>query len=227
MNKIIIIFILIIIILLSYTIEGFESNILYNYFNPVNKNTPKSFYEMDDYYTLNFSQPTEVWNNETKVPSIYENRFNFVPLAIYKQPDNITTDRLSSSKCCLVQKFANDDDQFQYTYKKYENNDCNIDNFELDHNNQLLFDGYNGWSNDYCTDNNSNLGSCQHYDFECIDFVTKTTCDEYNKRMPLDKQNRKILYNWSPLPCYTKQKTPKNLTYIEPTNVTYINNREV
>jgi len=241
MNKIFIIFILIIIILLlGYTAEGFigeyeeQSGSKLNYFNQVNENTPKSFYEMDDYYPISFvsakdrtvsdSSKTNIWNNEAKIPTIYENRFNFVPLTTDNKFKTNTDNRLSSSKCCLVKKVLDNNDGFEYTYTKYQDDQCNIDNFELDQNNQLLFEGYNGWSNDYCSNDTSNLGSCQHYNFECIDFVSQDKCDEYNNRMHVDKLNRKLSYNWKESPCYNKEKIPKSMDYIEPKNITYTDN---
>lgn len=215
MNKIFIIFILIIIILLfSFNTWGSGALEHFSYFNTVTDLTPKSYYEMDDYYTISIPSPIDrtvsdstkakIWNNEAQIPTIYENRFNFIPLTTDNNFETITDDRLSSSKCCLVKKMLDYNDGFEYTYTKYEDDKCNIDNFELDHNNQLLFEGYNGWSNDYCSNDTSTLGSCQHYNFECIDFVSKDKCDEYNTLMPADKLKRKISYDWKAKPCYNK-----------------------
>ena len=88
-------------------------------------------------------------------------------------------------------------------------------NFEIDQNNQLLFDGVNNWNNEECKDDSKILGSCQHYNFECIDFVSKDTCDEYNNRIPADKLNRKIAYNWKELPCYNRKNSNIPIKSIE------------
>jgi hypothetical protein len=172
-------------------------------FNPVNENTPKSFIDIDYFYRILF--PTNI--NTT---SIYENRFNFIPITINEKKlnDDISNfnknyQELKSNKCCLVKKILNKD-EFKYTYKEYFNSDCDLNNFELDQNNQLLFDGQNGWSNSQCSNNTSKLGSCQHYNFECIDFVSKNKCDEYNNRIPPDPQKRKITFNWNQKPCYNR-----------------------
>lgn len=227
MNKILLIFILIIIILLIFTTT--ENFIDTNYFNPVTENTPKSYYKMDDYYSISLPLSTDRvvsdstkaknWNNEAKIPTIFENRFNFIPLSTNNKFKTNTDDRLSSSKCCLVKKVLDNNDGFKYMHTKYQDDECNIDNFELDQNNQLLFEGYNGWSNDYCSNDTSNLGSCQHYNFECIDFVSKDTCDAYNNRMPVDRLNRKLSYNWHPVPCYNRKDTNVDIKSIEPTIV--------
>jgi hypothetical protein len=188
--KNIIIFILLISIFLLISQENF---------NPVTLTTPKSFINLDPYYTINN------FNSNINTTSIYENRFNFIPTTINDKNlvSNIDSDQIKSNKCCLVKKML-DNDNFKYEYTKYENENCNLNNFELDQNNQLLFDGVNGWSNDYCSPDTSTLGSCQHYNFECIDFTSKNKCDEYNSKMPSDPQDRKITYDWSKKPCYNK-----------------------
>jgi hypothetical protein len=228
------IFIIIIILLLflisnillaeSFTGSKEQDNYIHNYFNTVTDKTPRSYYEMEDYYKISLSLPPDniiskpldfdVWNKEAKIPSIYENRFNFIPMTTNNNAKPDTSNRLSSSKCCLVKKVFDGND-FKYIYNKYYNDDCNIDNFELDHNNQLLFEGYNGWSNEYCSNDSNILGSCQHYDFECIDFVSKETCENYNKNIPADRLNRKVVYSWLPVPCYNKNKTNIPLKSIE------------
>ena len=136
--------------------------------------------------------------------SIYENRFNFIPSTINKNIlSNINNDDLKSNKCCLVKKEL-DNNNFKYTYTLYNNLDCNINNFALDHNNELLFDGINNWNNNNCNNDTNILGSCQHYNFECIDFVDKETCNKYNDKMPPDPLNRKINFTWSNKPCYNR-----------------------
>ena len=169
-------------------------------FNPVSSNTPKSFNNINSYYRILFP-------STSNTTSIYENRFNFIPSTMNddkKLNKDNNYDELRSNSCCLVKKILDNNDGFAYTYTPYSNNDCDLDNFELDQNNQLLFDGQNGWSNSYCSKDTTNLGSCQHYDFECIDFVSNDKCNEYNNRMPPDPQNRKLTFNWNKKPCYNK-----------------------
>ena len=107
----------------------------------------------------------------------------------------------------MVKKLLNDNGNFEYSFSEYKDLDCDLNNFELDQNNQLFFDGINDWSNKFCSSDNSNLGSCKHFDFECIDFVSKDKCNEYNNRMPPDPLNRKITFEWQKTPCYQKMYT--------------------
>lgn len=194
MKTFIIIFLLIIILFLIANKENF---------NPIN--TPKSFIDTDLFHKISLP-------GSSNTTSIYENRFGFIPTTIN---DNKTLnndnnhfvknyDELISNKCCLVKKILDNNDGFKYTYTKYADNDCGLNNFELDQNNQLLFDEQNGWSNSNCSTETTNLGSCQHYNFECIDFVSKKKCDEYNNRMPPDPQKRKITFNWNKNPCFMR-----------------------
>jgi len=148
------------------------------------------------------------YNSCDSFTNIYENRFNFIP--VVKLDSNLNpfmifnnNDKIKNNNCCLIKKFIDGND-FKYIYQKYNNSDCDIDNFYLDQNNQLLFDGINNWDNKYCNNNNDFLGSCKHYDFECIDFVDEITCNNYNNRMQLDKQNKKIYFSWSKKPCYNR-----------------------
>jgi hypothetical protein len=197
MLKTIIIIILLILILLFNYSEPFTI------FNPVDENTPNGFYNIDRFLRILFPS-----NKHTS--SIYENRFNFIPTTINDDKLNndisLSTsnyDDLKSNNCCLVKKELNNNN-FKYTYKKYNDLKCDIDNFVLDQNNQLLFDGINNWNNNECKDDTTKLGSCQHYNFECIDFIDKETCDKYNEKMPPDPLNRKFAFTWSNKPCYNK-----------------------
>jgi hypothetical protein len=199
MTKTIIIIILLIIIYLLY-----NSNENFSYFNTVDENTPKNNSEIDRFFRILL--PSDKYTS-----SIYENRFNFIPATINDNKNlnkdiSLSTnfyDDIKSNKCCLVKKELAGNN-FIYKYKKYNDLECDLDNFQIDQNNQLLFDGINNWKNEECKDDTNKLGSCQHYDFECIDFVDKQTCDSYNSRMPPDPLNRKITYNWSSKPCYNK-----------------------
>jgi hypothetical protein len=204
-NQNIIIIILILLIFFLYKINYQIENFI---FNVVTDNTPKSFLDLDNYYNINFN--VAGLKNTT---SIYQNRFNFIPTTyadnkIRLDNDmnvyNTTYDEIKSNKCCLVKKILNNVGQFEYNYYKYENSDCDLNNFELDQNNQLMFEGINGWSNDKCSIENSNLGACKHYDFECMDFITADKCEEYNEKMPHDPQNRKITFEWQKNPCYSR-----------------------
>lgn len=188
---------MLIIILLIFTcillFNNFEN---FTIFNPVNENTPKNYYNFDNYF--NILLPS---NNNTT--SIYENRINLIPSTINKSMPNNNFNKIKSNKCCLVKKKL-ENNNFKYEYNKYNDLDCDIDNFVLDHNNQLLFDGINNWNNDECNNNNNTLGSCKHYNFECIDFIDEKTCYEYNNKMPLDSLHRKNDFTWSNKPCYNR-----------------------
>jgi hypothetical protein len=84
---------------------------------------------------------------------------------------------LNNKSCCLVKKkFVNNNDcnsNFIYTYNKLYDTKCNPNLYKLDSNQQLLF-------NDDCND--TNIGSCRlmNNNKECIDFVNKNDCTNYN-----------------------------------------------
>ncbi len=88
--------------------------------------------------------------------------------------------------CCIVQKKYLPDDtnmfggNFKYTFEKATNESCDPRLYMLDSNKQLFVDGQNDWSNDYCSADNTNIGSCRNINRECIDFVDKKFCDKYN-----------------------------------------------
>ena len=102
----------------------------------------------------------------------------------------------NNKKCCLVEKkYVPDSNSiyngnFKYNYTKLTDNKCYYNLYNLDNNKQLMIEGINGWinNNDNCNNISNKLGSCRNMNFECIDFVDKTFCD--NKRM-----------TWSELTC--------------------------
>ncbi len=67
---------------------------------------------------------------------------------------------------------------FKYVYSSKENEQCDPSLYDINNNKQLLIDGVNNWSNDKCTDQNSDIGSCRMINNECIDFVDKPFCDK-------------------------------------------------
>lgn len=94
--------------------------------------------------------------------------------------DIITTNLLDSSNCCLVQKEFSEGN-FNYKYTPLKNEYCNINLYELDQNNQLLFDNINNWNNNNCNNKSKVLGSCRKTNMECIDFITKNDCENIKK----------------------------------------------
>lgn len=191
---------IIILLIFIFYKDNYET---FKYFNTVNDSTPKSYLNLDNFFRIFF--PSDKYTS-----SIYQNRFNFIPTTINDKTldndDNLSTNYYNdfkSNNCCLVKKEL-DNNNFKYTYTKYNNKDCNINNFELDQNNQLFFDGINEWDNSQCKNDNDILGSCQHYNFECIDFVSKDTCDLYNKKVLFTPLKNKITFKWSAKPCYNK-----------------------
>jgi hypothetical protein len=94
-----------------------------------------------------------------------------------------------NKKCCLIEKKPLDiyptnlklqETGFDYIYTKLNDDQCNPELYRLDSNTQLLFDVNNNWTEDFCTKKNKELGSCRRINKECIDFVTKDFCDQYN-----------------------------------------------
>ena len=103
----------------------------------------------------------------------------------FNNNENMTnTPNEKNTKCCLIEKQYLQDNKsiyngnFKYLYTKKENKDCNLFNYDLNNNKQLLIDGVNNWSNEKCNDINSNLGSCRINNNECIEFVDKQYCDK-------------------------------------------------
>jgi hypothetical protein len=184
--RILIIFILLIILYLLYRKEDFVT---------------LPFENIDDYYRINYNNKDEL--EET---SVYDNRFKFITVSNNdKKLDTNNSlvikgyETIKSTKCCKVKRGYNN-----YEYEKYQDEACDITNFELNHESQVLYDGLNGWSNEKCSVDNSDLGSCRRYDFECMDFISKEKCDEYNQQITPDRQNRNIYFEWFDKPCTAK-----------------------
>ena len=95
-------------------------------------------------------------------------------------------DKDSSKICTLVSIINTDNGQYEYKYEKYYNEECDINKFELNDNNQLFF-----------SDINDNIGSCRHFFYECNNFTTPEECKKFNT------SSRKFL-TWSPKTCYDK-----------------------
>jgi hypothetical protein len=173
---------------------------LFNYYESFIFNFDNNNIKIGNYDNNNIYFPSDKHTN-----SIYKNRINLIPITINnKNFDNqLNNDNLKSNKCCLVKKEL-DNDNFKYTYTKYYDNECNINNYVLNHNNQLLFDGINNWNNDECKNDTKKLGSCKHFNFECIDFIDEETCNNYNNKIPTDPLNRNIGLIWSNKPCYNR-----------------------
>jgi hypothetical protein len=112
--------------------------------------------------------------------------------------------------CCLVKKIQNSNSTFFYDYTKHKNNECNININELNNinfeKNQLFIDGKNEWSNENCSNDKSELGSCRNSMFECIDFVSEKECKKYNDNIPSIRTYHASNNNftWNPKPCYQK-----------------------
>ena len=92
----------------------------------------------------------------------------------------------SSKICTLVSIINTNNGQYNYKYQKYYNEDCDINKFELNDNNQLFF-----------SDINDNIGSCRHFFHECTNFTTSEECKKFNT------SSKKFL-TWSPKTCYDK-----------------------
>jgi len=80
-----------------------------------------------------------------------------------------------SNKCCVINKKFNDN-KVEYTYKVSNNCDGMYDN-----NTRTIKEGdiidETSFSLENCNKEKSNLGSCRHVGFECIDFMTLKDCN--------------------------------------------------
>ena len=104
-----------------------------------------------------------------------------------------------NKKCCLVEK-KYDENGFYYHYTKTtcKNLDSDKEFTSQINSSRLLTD--NQFPYELCNNNDvkkkeddefsKRLGSCRRIDRECVDFLTKKTCDKYKMR-------------WEPVPCNT------------------------
>jgi hypothetical protein len=127
----------------------------------------------NDHTTDIFNQRIKLINNQSQSDDVLQTRKNEQLF-----PDN------KNVKCCLVSKVLNQDNNhtFSYNYEKLDGDKCNLNLYNLDDKNQLLFDGVNNWSNTYCKNNLKNqiIGSCRIANFECLDFIDKQNCEKLN-----------------------------------------------
>jgi hypothetical protein len=116
--------------------------------------------------------------------------------------DLLTGDAKPKISCCLVEKrfLPNSKEMyngsFTYTYKKMNNENCNLDKFRLDNNKQLFISGHNNWSNENCSKTKSILGSCRFVNKECIDFVTPDFCKKLNMKWSSNTCQTPLDYKW-------------------------------
>ena len=145
----------------------FTINEPFTYFNlnlnlnvPISYNNDTDTYGNFKYIKYRYELPK---NTET---SIFNNRITLKNVANY---DN--SKKLVNSNCCLVQKEFNNGN-FSYKYTPLKNEQCNINLYELNNNNTLLFGNVN------CKNSNNMLGSCRKANMECVDFVTENKCNK-------------------------------------------------
>lgn len=190
---------LIIIILLFFIF-----NIIYseehfgNFIKPNDTNlTPIDLYNIkEESYTNNILDNNfiDINNiNQDDQQQIYKSRIELEPnnWISYQSVNN------NNINCCLVSKDLNN---LKYNYKKLSNDECDINLYNINHERQLLFDGVNNWSNNYCSNNLDEqiLGSCRRDNFECVDFIDKNTCNKFNNGIalpPIKEKNRKLEWN--------------------------------
>ncbi len=161
------------IIILFFFIFLYKEN--FTYFNlNLNLDVPISYNN-----NMTFNQNIQL-KNKTLCDNIFDNRIKLINIANYDFSNNNITDTfLTNNNCCLVQKEFNDGN-FTYKYTPFKNEKCNIELYELDHNNKLLFDNVNNWNNKYCNNNHNILGSCRKSNMECVDFITESDCNSIN-----------------------------------------------
>ena len=118
--------------------------------------------------------------------------------------------------CCLVEKkyLPNPTDlfggNFTYAFSKKTGDQCDLSNYNINSNKQILIEGDNGWSNQFCSNSANNtslkpIGSCRNINKECIDFVDKNFCDKYRMK-------------WSSKTCHQ----PLEFTWVDPINLSLL-----
>jgi hypothetical protein len=220
MIKNLIIIILILLVFLILHKENFNTNeSLFIKPNDTNLNPIDLYNIKENSYTNNILDnnfininniETETYNkNQDNTQQIYKNRINMI------SNNWIISDTLKNDniECCLVSKDLNN---FKYNFKKLSNNACDINLYNINNDRQLLFDNINNWSNNYCSNDLDNqiLGSCRRNNFECVDFIDKDTCDNFNgvALSPMKQINKKLEWNKQicNLPIYKSVSFDKN-----------------
>ncbi len=163
-------------------------------FNPVSSNQQYGPWEQD--YKSDKSDPTPEYYSQLdfkKVPTI---------------------------NCCLIEKKYIPDSSgmyfcnFSYLYTKKSGSECNPIQYNLDSNTQVLIDGDNGWSNEYCTMEKEKLGSCRNINKECIDFVDKNFCNKYRMTWSAKTCHQPLEYTWiDPIKIELPSKKPTDGTF--------------
>jgi hypothetical protein len=132
----------------------------------------------------------------------------------YHKLNNSQTTKVN---CCLVEKkyLPNPDalfgGNFTYLFTKKSNEECDNNLYNLNSNQQLLIEGTNDWSNEYCLKHPKKsdllIGSCRNTNKECIDFVNKNWCDKYKMTWVNKTCQQPLDYKWiDPI----KNKIPVN-----------------
>lgn len=214
--------IIILILIIIWYLFSYEC---FSYFNlNFDINDPISYNNIKDQYynipNINYSQNfiddgfNKDNNNDNNI-NIFDNRIKLNTTAKYSYDKPKISNLMLSNKCCLIKKeFI--EGKFSYNFNVLNDDACNLDLYELDQNNVLLFDGINGWSNNYCVKSNNILGSCRRSNMECIDFVTKGDCDNINQlsntnfNLNFDKKNQndtlRLKTVWSNKTCQDRVK---------------------
>lgn len=181
-----------------------------------NNNLFTNYYDKN-YNLITISESIDLSNND----KIFSNRIQLKDIT--RSDSNIKSNNtrknlIYDNSCCLVSKNYTKDG-FSYNYTPLENENCNINNYELDHNNQIMFNNLNYWDNKYCKNNLANqiLGSCRNNNFECFDFVTEGQCIEYanniklNYYLKFDLDRKNVNVVWSEKTC--EGKIPYNIIW--------------
>jgi hypothetical protein len=202
----IIILFIIFVFVYYFSLEDFD--IMNPYYNKV---LPLSYIEtiypqVDVSYILGTVPDDNYIKNDNSI-DIFKNRILL--------KDNFGRDIKKESKqqTCTLVSIINNDGEYNYKYQKYYNENCDINKFELNDNNQLFLSDISG-----------NIGSCRHFFYECSNFITLEECKKFNT------SSRKFL-TWSPKTCYDKIIfTPLDISihttdeFSSKIPVTYLNN---
>jgi hypothetical protein len=171
-------------IIILFIIFVFVSYFSLEDFDIMNKVLPLSYIEtiypqVDVSYMLGAVPNDNYIKNDDSI-DIFKNRILL--------KDNFGRDikeEIKQQTCTLV-SVINNNGQYNYKYQKYYNENCDINKFELNDNNQLFLSDISG-----------NIGSCRHFSHECNNFTTQEECQKFNT------SSRKFL-TWSPKTCYDK-----------------------
>ena len=138
-------------------------------------------------------------NQYTNYEQQYKSNADISKPLYYSQLDYTKVPKMN---CCLVEKkylsSPNNlhEGDFKYIFTKKSDSECDTANYNINSNTQLIIEGDNNWSNNFCTTNSQVIGSCRNINKECIDFVDKSFCKKYRMKWTNKTCHNPLEFTW-------------------------------